>query len=165
MEDEHLIYVDRLVDDKVEKITCSLCPDFMDIHEKELSFPEPIVASGEVYVASDHLVIHLDVETSTLVPCKMCNELIMKKIHLTHVYHTLPLADLKQPIFDIREVLRENILLESPPYTECDDAKCPNRAQFTQYLENEEQAYKASDDGHSNYPFAHLDEEIKKNST
>lgn len=165
MEDQHIIYIDRLADDKVEKITCSLAPDFMDIHEKDLSFPKPIIASGEAYVASDHLVVHLDVETSARVPCKLCNESITQPIRLTHIYHTVPLSELKQPIFDLREVLRENILLESPAYAECTDASCPNKGQFAEYIQKDETVRNATADDHSNYPFAHLDEEIKKSST
>jgi len=165
MEDAHLIYIDRLADDKVEKINCTLSPDFMDIHEKDLSFPEAISASGEVYVASDHLVIHLDVATSALVPCKTCNEPINKKVILTHVYHSVPITELRQPVFDLREVLRENILLESPSFAECENESCPHRVQFAQYLHTDKKEQIETENDHSNYPFAHLDEEIKKSST
>ncbi len=162
MDDSHLIYVDRLTDERIEKINCQLTPEFIDVQEKDLSYPDPVQAQGEAYVASDHLVVHLDVSTTALLPCKTCNEPLKKNVSLHHVYHTIPLSDLKHAIFDIRDILRENILIESPQFAECDDNNCPHRVQFSEFLQKGDTVTKVDTDEHSNFPFAHLDEEINK---
>ena len=154
------IYVDQLREGQVEEISETLNPDFLDIHEKELSFSEPIVIDGEAYLTDDSLVMRLNASTSAKMPCSICNEQVEVGIKLKDFYHSEPLSEIKTGVYNFSEMLREAILLEVPPFAECFEGKCPTRAEVHKYMKLPSEQVEEEDEGYQ--PFANLDIEIEK---
>jgi uncharacterized metal-binding protein YceD (DUF177 family) len=140
------IYVDRLKDGHTEKIQEELFSDFLAITEEELSFPLPVNVKGDAYLAEDHLVLRLKATTKAKLPCCMCNEDFLFSIEIDF-YHTVALDELKNPVFDYSLALRESILLQVPPFAECNGGQCPERPAVSKYLKSAP---------HSQFPFSDL---------
>ena len=136
MDSEFKIYVDRLRDGKVEKIDLSFLPDFLDVIEQDLSFNTDVQVQGEVYIANDELVFHLDIGTKGVIPCSICNEPVEVGIYVKGLYHLESLQNVKAGIFDMKSLIRENVLLETPAFAECHQGNCPKRREFKKYLKN-----------------------------
>jgi uncharacterized metal-binding protein YceD (DUF177 family) len=128
------IYIDRLRGGHEEKISETIPPDFLEIHEKDLVFSKPVVISGESYLSGDHLVIKLKIETEASIPCTICNEPTPFPIVLNHFYLTVALDEIKTHVFDCTQEIREAILLQVPPFIECHEGQCPEREVISKYL-------------------------------
>jgi hypothetical protein len=86
-------------------------------------------------------------------PCAICNEMLNTELKVDHFYHTEPIAEIPNAIFDFSAPLREALLIELPQYFECCGGKCPHRAALTPYLRSS----KKSEDGKNHhFPFADL---------
>jgi len=134
MDDTFKIFVKRLREGHEEKIHESLAPDFLDIHEAELVFKAPVLIHGSATVADQSLVLLLSVETEAIMPCAVCNREVIVKISIPHLCHTEDLSEIKGGIFDYKETLREQILLELPYRAECNGGDCPERASLAKYF-------------------------------
>lgn len=156
MSDEHIINIARLEGDKTEKVTCQFPPEIMDIEESELQFIEPITCTASAYLASDHLIIHLDIDAVASLPCTTCNDPLKKNISLRHVYYSSPIDELKTPEVDLRPIVRENILLETPHFAECTLEGCPEKEAIKGYFATANES--PADDSH--FPFAELESDL-----
>lgn len=76
------IYVDRLKGGVSHKVAEALTPDFLDVDDEELLFDDPVNVQGEVYLAEEHLVIHLNIDTSVYLPCSICNDAVSYPLRL-----------------------------------------------------------------------------------
>lgn len=152
------IYVDQLKAGHVEKINEIFEPDFLDVKEKDLTFADPVEVKGEAYTAEGNLILHLNVSTKAEIPCSMCNEPVKVSIMLENLYYSEPTSDIKGAIFSMSAVIREAILLETPPFAECSNGKCPKRKEFGKYLSKS----KSSDGTEQTHyhPFKDLDKTI-----
>ncbi|MBF5059828.1 YceD family protein [Candidatus Neptunochlamydia vexilliferae] len=139
------IYVDRLSNGRTEEIQETLSPDFIDVKEKDLQFHTPVEMEGKAYLAEDHLVIQLKVAAEAIIPCSICNEEVKKKVVVKSFYHTEELENIRGQVYDYGDPLREAILLEVPPYVEC-EGKCPKREELKNYFSK----------GDDQFPFADL---------
>jgi hypothetical protein len=129
------IYIDRLKGGQILKIDEALSPDFLEIDEKDLLFEAPVQLKGKAYLANnEHLIIHLHIETTACIPCSICNDLIQIPIIIKNIYLTKPIVEIKGALFDIIDEVRESILLQTPPFTECNHGKCPERENLKQFL-------------------------------
>lgn len=137
MSEDLKIYIDRLRDWKVEKLDCSLSPESIDLADSEISFPENVHVKGEAYTAEDTLVLHLNIQAVSEVPCIVCNQAARKEIILNGVYHTIPIAEVKSGMFHMGELIREDIMLEAPAFLECNLGNCPERTSIDKYLKKE----------------------------
>jgi uncharacterized metal-binding protein YceD (DUF177 family) len=145
------IYIDRLKNDTTQKIEETLVPDFLGVQEKDLSFIHPIHVAGEAYLADDHLVLHLSIDTIATLPCSICNQPVQTPIHTHHLYSTHPLSEIPGIIFDLAEEIREIILLQTPAFAECSGGSCPERESVKKFFTSPEpQAHEV------NFPFADL---------
>jgi uncharacterized metal-binding protein YceD (DUF177 family) len=155
MNEAFKIYVEQLRDGHAEAIVEKLGPEFLDIHEKELSFVDPVVVEGEAYLAENDLVLHFDIQTFATLPCVICNEAVKTPIKLENFYHTVPAEEIKSGIYNFQEMLRENILLTAPFFAECNNGQCPHRGELNKFFRDSD-----SPDGNSEdegyRPFAHL---------
>ncbi|MFZ4099443.1 MAG: YceD family protein [Chlamydiia bacterium] len=127
------LYVDRLqssghAGSREELISESVPPDFLDVHEKELQFPSPVSFSGKAYMAGDQVILKLAIETEAIVPCPVCNEGTTVVVKLGNVLVTMDSKSVEGGILDLRDVLREEILLATPQWAECRPEGCPERA-------------------------------------
>lgn len=157
MDERFKIYVEQLRDGQVEKIAEVLEPSFLEVHESELSFVDPIDLQGEAYLADDELILHLNVSTFALMPCKICNDMVKAPIEIDNSYHAIPLGEVKGGIFNLAPLLREQILLELPLLVECHEGHCPKRQAMQKYFKKD--SGDAGEDGYQ--PFADLDDQIE----
>lgn len=156
MDERFKIYVDQLRDGGTESILEEFSPEFMDVNEKDLKFTDPVKVKGEAYLAEHELVLHLDITTTCIIPCSICNEPVKVPVEITGFYHAVPLNEVKGAIFDFQEILRETILLQTPLLAECKQGKCPQRDSLKKYLKPQD-ASNPKDNGDGYRPFAGLD--------
>ncbi len=154
MDEAFKIYIDQLRDGHAEKISENLSPEFLDVHEEDLSFVDPVDVKGEAYLAENDLVLHLDIHTMATIPCAICNAQVKVPIAMKDFYHTLPAVEIKSAIYNFQEMLRENILLATPLFAECNDGQCPERAELKKFFRDEGSDKKSEDEGY--HPFADL---------
>lgn len=153
MHDQLIIYTEQLRDGHKELVNLCLDPSFLDIHEKELSCDAPVRIEGEVYATEDHLVFHLTCTTSIKLPCAVCNQTLSLPLNVSKIYHTLSLKELSSAIFDYSTLVREEIILKIPPFAECCNGQCPERASLSSFLKSS-QAEKQTP---TYFPFSKLD--------
>lgn len=134
MDDTFRIYVHRLKDGVEEKILETLPPDFLEVCEAELAFPEPVILKGTATMTDSMVVLYFNIETVAVMPCAICNQECRVKIVIRNFCHTEKLSEIKGGVFDYRKVLREGILLELPYTAECNEGCCPERSTLAKYL-------------------------------
>ena len=152
MEEEFKIFIDQLKNGHTEEISESLSPEMMDIHEKDLKFYAPIDVDGKAYLAGSDMILHLNAYTCATMPCVICNKDVEVPIELKNLYHTTPIDEIKSGIYNFKEMLRENILLITPSFAECDNGDCPEREVLKKYLS--EQKNESIEEGY--HPFKDL---------
>lgn len=153
MDTSYNIYIERLRDGHIEKIDETLTPEFLGIDEKFLVFQDLVKITGEAYLAEDTLVLHLEINTQSSVPCSVCNEPVKTEISIHNFYHAEPLDNIKSGIFNYQQILRECILLETSPFAEC-KGNCPRRLELQKYFKKP--GSKSSDNEEGYQPFANL---------
>src|SRR3990167_8651127 len=134
MQEALKVWIDRLVEGRVQKINTSCDPSFLEINEKELQFRSPVKVTGQAYLAEQHLVIHLVAQTKATIPCAICNEMVETDLKIEDFYHTEALSDIRDAVFDFGPPLREALLLELPTHFECRGGNCPVRSSLDPYL-------------------------------
>ncbi len=134
MDDRFKIFVEQLRDGHIEQIQETYPSDFLDIHEKELAFIGKVVVDGEAYLANEDLILNLNISASAKLPCSICNNEVVSEIQIFHFYHSEPLAEIKGGVYNMQNILRETILLETPAFAECNQGKCPRRNDISNYL-------------------------------
>ena len=152
--DYYKIYVDQLRDGKVERIERDFPPDVMDVQDSDLCFEKSIRVHGETYQSEDSLVLHLDLETEGLIPCSICNEPVAVPIAVNGVYQVISIEHIQGHIYDMRDVVRENILINTPAFAECNGGQCSERASLAKFLKSQETTNQELDEGHQ--PFKDL---------
>jgi uncharacterized metal-binding protein YceD (DUF177 family) len=150
MDDIFKIFIDRLKDGHEEYLEESYDPQFMDIHEAELCFRDPIELRGKASVRDGTLVLHFILSTIAVIPCAICNCETEVKIAVDF-YHTESISGIPSGIFDFAAVIREAILLELPYTIECHGGNCPERETITKFLKKGKK-----DEGNETYPFSDL---------
>jgi uncharacterized metal-binding protein YceD (DUF177 family) len=128
------IYIERLRGGKTLEIDEVVDPSFIDVKEADLSFQDPVVLKGQASLAEGALVVHLHVETYAKVPCSICNQEIKFNIKLDDLFIVEELINIKSGIFNFKDDLREEILLEVPPTAECNEGACEDRASVAKFL-------------------------------
>jgi DUF177 domain-containing protein len=135
--DSFRIYVDRLYDGHVEVLDEEVPPDFLEVHERDLTFNDPLFFKGEAYIAQDDLILHLSISTYATIPCSICNEPVKVEIKELDFYQAEPLKEIKSGIYNFKELMREVILLDAPSFAECNQGNCPRRKDIEKYLKVE----------------------------
>ena len=136
MHDAFFIYIDRLGDGEVEALDEEVDPDFLEVTDGNLFFSEKIAFHGNAYVAETHLILSLNISTHFQTYCKICNEQITLPFSLEGLYITEEIENIPHKIFDLRETLRDAILLEIPLYSECEGG-CLMRKDLNKYLKQD----------------------------
>ncbi len=149
------IYIDRLKDNQTQKIHDTFSPEFLEIEEEDLVFDDPVQLNGEVYIANEHLILHLNIETYAYLPCSICNEAVHTPVVIKNLYLTRPLSEINGAIFDLGDEIRESILLQTPLFIECNQGHCPERENIKKFLSPGQNISQKKDNVH--FPFADLD--------
>lgn len=154
MQEAFKIWIDRLGEGRLQAIEGSFDPSFLEVDEKELQFRFPVHVKGKAYVADQHLVIHLAANTVATMPCAICNEMVETELKVEHFYHSEPINEIPNAVFNFGAPLREALLIELPKYFECCQGNCPERATLAPYL----RSYKKEEQQEEgfNFPFSDL---------
>lgn len=155
MDERFCIYVDQLHDGRETVINEVIEPTFLHISESDLIFKKNVSVQGKAYLASDDLVLHLDIKAEALIPCSICNELVPIDIDVENFYFTEPLSEIKSGIFSFEELLRETILIEVPLFAECNEGHCPQRNELAKFMKEPNGKGGRSEDTYQ--PFSDLD--------
>ena len=150
------IFVDRLKEGSIEKLEGEVPPDFLEVGDQDLKCTSPVKLKGQAYIATDHLLIQLHIETKISMPCSICNEPTEIKINIPDFTQVEPLSEIPSSVFDYTDLVREDILLSLPQFTECHDGKCPERDLIKNYLKKEEKAKKPASEEAVHFPFSDL---------
>lgn len=144
-EDLYRIYIDQLKEGKKERIARMFPPEILECTEEELSFEKEIEVIGEAYVAEDEFILHLNLQTEVSLPCSICNNSFNLPIFVKELYFVQSINEIKNHIFDMRQCVRENILLEIPLFGECSGGECPERKAIDKYLKKPEDSNGSSE--------------------
>jgi len=155
MDDQFKIFVEQLREGKEQQIQESLAPDFLDVQDEDLTFDRPVELKGVTYLAEDELILHWDIHTTAKIPCSICNDQVEVPVDITNFYASEALEEIKTGIYNFKDLLRETILLEVPPFVECHGGSCPKRKEFDKYLKKPSESTPEQEDGYQ--PFADLD--------
>lgn len=150
MDETFRVYVDQLREGEELAIAENAQPSFLAVEERDLRFTEPVAFSGVAYIAGDDLLLNLRVSTQVLVPCTICNEWVSVPLVLENLYMTKSSAEIKGGVYDFREALREEILLQVPQFAECNNGDCPQRRELAKYLKS------SNDEEDTYHPFEGL---------
>ncbi len=153
------IYIDRLHDGNIETIQETFNPAFLEQDTEDLAYRKDVTIAGETYTAESELIIHLNVQTEAILPCKICNQPVNVPVDLKRLYLVKSLEKMKSGIFIFKDLLREAILLEAPSFAECLGGNCPERKTVSEFLADPSQAKnndgEPGDEGYQ--PFANLE--------
>lgn len=152
--DYYKIYVDQLRDGKVEQIDRLFPVELLDVNEADLKFVGDIHVTGEVYQSSDSLVLHLNMNVNGLIPCSICNEEVRVPLSVKGFYHIVPIDEIKGHVFDMQSIVRENTLINTPRFAECDGGDCQQRSTISQYLKRSDKQNEELSEGYQ--PFMDL---------
>lgn len=153
-EDVFKIYIEQLRDGHEKDIDESLSPSFLEVKEPDLVFEKEIKLEGKAYLAEQELILDLSMQTEALIPCSICNEKVPVEIDVRHFYYSEPTMNIKSGIFNIKNLIRETILLEVPAFIKCHGGDCPRRVEIEKYLKN---SVEETDQDEGYQPFADLD--------
>lgn len=144
------IFTQQLGYDQREKIDLTLPPEFLDLHEKEIKTPSPVVINGEAYVLDDLLMLSFNLSTEIEMPCSICNATTQVLLQNKNILISLPLSELPSSVYDYTDLIREEIVMLIPQFVECKKDACPERPRLKPFLKQEKK--KES----QNFPFADL---------
>lgn len=133
MDERFAVYVDRLRDGTEELIDETVPASLFDLGE-QVSDDDQVKIHGKAYLADHSLVIQVNIEATVQLRCVICNELFPFKIELNNLYITPEEEACRSGIFQFKEALREEIVLEIPLYAECHGGSCPERHSMKPYL-------------------------------
>ncbi|NGX62784.1 MAG: hypothetical protein KR126chlam6_00184 [Candidatus Anoxychlamydiales bacterium] len=148
MQNKLHILIHRLKDQKDEKIVDKILFEELDIeNEKELIFLDPIQIDGKAYLASETLIINLNITFTISMPCIICEKFIKQEIEIKNLYITEELTNIKT-YFDMKDEIRNATLVQIPSFVECMKS-CPERQNAKKYFKKEAKR---------NFPFSNLKE-------
>lgn len=154
MDDFFKIYIEQLRDGREEQINEKLDPSFLDVQEPDLIFEKPVELEGVAYLAEHELVLKWNIRAEAIMPCSICNEPVKTLIDICDFYYSEPVSEIKTGVYNFKNLLRETILLEIPPFIECHEGQCPKRQEYQKYLK-EPSNPPSDEEGY--HPFADLD--------
>lgn len=110
--------------------------DFLEVHERDLDYTDPIDLKGSIELAGSAVLIKFSLCTTAKSPCIICGKPVKIEVNLSDVCHAEPLENIRGEIFDFSAIIRDLILTETEPYAECLGG-CPERESLGQYLKND----------------------------
>jgi len=149
------VFFDKLRGKEPESIDLTVSSEFLDVKEEELSFMDPVKVKGEAYITDGHLVLHLKISATSLIPCLVCNETVKTPIHIDNFYLAEPLDEMKGAFFTYEGKLRDAILLQVPFFAECNNGHCPERERLSQFFKKNSKDDSAKNSDY--HPFSNLD--------
>jgi uncharacterized metal-binding protein YceD (DUF177 family) len=137
MSDALLTYLQDLEGGETLSVDASVAGSCLAADDAELSFPEQVKVTGQVYLAGDTVVACLSAATRACLPCRMCNGPAWVDLRLANTYHSWDRGVFKNGKVDCLEPVREELLLQVPQFAECHNGQCPERCASAAYFAKE----------------------------
>ena len=142
------IFIDRLANEGDFQQNGELDASVLGL-KKDDALSGNILYNLKAYLADEHLVLNFDASCQLKLPCTVCNEFTSYNIDLKKQSALEPLNEVKKGVYDASQCIRDAILLQVPPYYEC-QGNCPERESIKKYLKA------AHTDNESYNPFQNL---------
>lgn len=129
-------YVYRLkLPGEKEIASFSLEPEkFRDKGEEEI-FPSVVKVEGSLErIDYEHWMLILNMSTHMGARCCVCDKKFLRFVELFDIHHPLHRDDVKSGIFDCRELIRQEFLLESDCFWECAETGCSEKEEVVRFL-------------------------------
>ncbi|ANG65879.1 hypothetical protein JG731_04120 [Chlamydia gallinacea] len=136
--DDLKLYIYRLkLPGEKEEIRYSLSPDMICEPGEEELFPKDILVSGSLErIDHEQWFLFLGVSTQLSLRCCVCEKKFLHPIQSIEISHLIYFNDAKSGIFDCKDLIRQELLLESDNFQECDKNGCPERGNIIQFLKD-----------------------------
>ncbi len=141
------IPIDCLKNDNIYKFEKNVSFEELDIdQEKELKFTKPLFIEGKAYIASDTLILALNIKFYISIPCSICNKFFEKVFIIKNLHITEKLSKIIS-VYDFKDEIRNACFLEIPSYIQCSE-NCHEINNIKKYLNVTKE----------NFPFSKLKE-------
>lgn len=150
------VYIDRLKEGAIEKFSGDIPSSFLDLIDKDLVCDHPVHVKGDAYLANDHLIVNLELKATVKIPCSICNQMTEISLHVPDFTHAEPISLIKGSIFDLSELIREDILIQIPQFVECNQGNCPERETIKKFLKKKKEDGTSKEATQVYYPFSDL---------
>lgn len=130
------LYICRLkLPGEKEVITYSLDPEHIrEVGEEEL-FCSPICVDGSLErIDHEFWALSLNIKTQFNARCCVCNELFLRPVMIRDISHFIHYEESKTGIFDCKQLIRQELLLECDHFLECQSLGCPQRRMISDFL-------------------------------
>ncbi|SFZ99599.1 Uncharacterised protein [Chlamydia abortus] len=136
--DDLKLYICRLkLPGEKEVIKYSLSPASIRESGEEELFSSTIDVSGSLEkIDSEQWILSLNIATDLGLRCCICDKSFLYSVHLMDVSHLICHEDAKSGVFDCKDLIRQELLLESDHFQECNKEGCPERGNIVQFLED-----------------------------
>lgn len=148
--DDLKLYIYRLkVPGEKEEICYSLPPDLIRNPGEEELFPLVIEVLGSLEkIDHEQWFLSLGISTQLGARCCTCDKKFLRSVEKIKISHFICGDEAKSGVFDCRDLIREELLLESDHFQECDEEGCPERESIIEFLKERPQS--------RHCPFDHL---------
>ncbi|AAP05550.1 hypothetical protein [Chlamydia caviae] len=136
--DDLKLYICRLkFPGEKEVIKYSLSPEkICELGEEEL-FSNPIEVSGSLEkIDNEQWILSLSISTQLGLRCCICDKKFLYSVNSIEISHLICHEDAKSGVFDCKDLIRQELLLESDHFQECEKESCPERGNIVQFLED-----------------------------
>ncbi|EPP34733.1 hypothetical protein CP10139811_0523 [Chlamydia ibidis] len=149
--DDLKLYLYRLkLPGETEAIDYSISPDLIREDGEQELFSSPISVCGNLErIDSEQWILSLDISTELGLRCSICNIGFLFPVVVRGICRLIHFDEVKSGIFDCRHLIRQELLLESDCFQECDKDGCPERKNIVQYLQD-------TKNNRGDNPFEHL---------
>jgi len=130
------IFIDRLKVEGDFNETGALDSSILELDPKDATSSD-IRYDLNAYLVDEQLIITFSASCTLMMPCKICNEFSNEKIFIEKSTQDIELSDIKKGVYDAAGLIRESILLQMPPFHEC-DGNCKERSNLNKYFKKED---------------------------
>ena len=150
MDQERLeLHLDQLQGMEVKEFTIQAKAAFLG-EEEGYCWMDPVVCHIRAQRTSEEVILWCSATLSYSRHCSCCEEPLIQQLMVRDAVCTLDAHAVRHGIIDLAPLLREELLLELPLFSDCGDRCCPHRQSLTGCLKKQP----AAEEQH--YPFRHL---------
>lgn len=133
MIDALTIYIDRLREGVEAPLEAVVSVNAIDLGDADTTLIQDVHVHGVAYVADQHLIVRLSLETAFEKPCKICNEKVPLHLKASDMYWMRELGEISGAIVDGNTIVREFLIAEMPSFVECNNGNCLQREEVEKF--------------------------------
>lgn len=134
------LYICRLkLPGEKEVISYSLNPELIREVGEEILFCSPICVNGSLErIDHEFWALSLNVTTELGMRCCVCDEFFLHQVEIKDISHFIHYEDSKTGVFDCKQLIRQELLLECDHFLECQSLGCPKREVLSDFLKKKD---------------------------